>query len=304
VKLYTRFDFDGVCCAVLLKDLKVIDNISFIHPQELQTGNVKLTKDDVLANVPYGEGCGLWFDHHASEDERLNLKGKFKGASREADSAARVIYDYYDGPNRLSKFDEMMKYVDIADSARFTKDDILNPKGWILLSFICDPRTGLSAYQGYRIPHFQFMNELIERMLDPDIEKILAWPDCKERAEIYFRNSDAFKRFLLENSYRDGPAVITDTRDKSDIPPGNRFLIYSLFPETNIAVRVMDGKGRENVVFSVGHSIINRTSKVNVGSLMLKYGGGGHPMVGTCQAPNPSAHAVLAELLEEIKQQG
>ncbi len=304
MKLYTRFDFDGVCCAVLLKYLKVVDSISFIHPQELQEGNVTLTEDDVLANVPYAEGCGLWFDHHASEDERLGLKGKFKGASREADSAARVVYDYYDGPSRLSIFDDMMKNVDIADAAKFTRDDILNPKGWILLSFICDPRTGLSAHQGYRIPHFQFMNELIERMLEPDIEKILAWPDCKERAEIYFKYNDAFKEFLVKNSYRDGPAVITDTRDKSDIPPGNRFLIYSLFPETNISIRIMDGKGKENTVFSVGHSIVNRTSKVNVGSLMLKRGGGGHPMVGTCQVSNASADADLAELLEEIKQQG
>lgn len=304
MRLLTRFDFDGICCAVLLKELELMDEIKFIHPKELQDGNVEVTANDILANVPFVEGCGLWFDHHTSEEERVGLDGRFKGASHKAPSAARVIYDYYDGSNRLSKFNEMMKFVDLADSAQFTVDDIMKPKGWVLLAFICDPRTGLSFYDGYGISQFQFMNELIEKIRTiNNIDRILQLPDVKERVDRYFQQDKVFRNFLIENSHIDGPAVITDTRSNSNIPPGNRFLVYSLFPETNISIRLIDGKKKKNVVIAVGHSIINKSSRVNVGSLMLRYGGGGHERVGTCQIPYEVADTVLKDIVKEIKEQ-
>ncbi len=301
MRLLTRFDFDGVCCAVLLRELEVVDEIKFIHPKELQDGNFAVTKNDVLANVAFVEGCGLWFDHHSSEQERQELEGKFEGASRLELSAARVVYDYYDGSNKLSRFDEMMEQVDIADSGRFTKDDILNPEGWILLSFLCDPRTGLAYYDNYKISHFDFMHQLIDKMLEvSSIDDLLEWEHCKERVERYFKQDAVFRKYLLENSEMKGPLVITDSRNHDETPPGNRFLIYSLFPDANISIRLIDGKGKKNIVVSMGHSILNKTSTVNVGSLMLRYGGGGHYKVGTCQVPPEIVDKVIKDMFDEI----
>jgi len=301
LRLLTRFDFDGVCCAVLLKALGIIDSMEFVHPKELQDGNVEVTSDDVLANVAYKEGCGLWFDHHSSEQERLDLEGQFEGASRLELSTARVIYNYYDGSNRLTKFSEMVDNCDIADSARFGINEVLHPQGWMLLAFMCDPRTGLAYYNDYRISHYDFMHQLVDKLLEPDIDKILTDPDLKERAKRYYEQDDVFKKYLVDNSREDGPVVITDSRNNDANPPGNRFLIYSLFPNTNISIRLMDGREKKNVVISVGHSILNRTSEVNVGSIMLRYGGGGHFKVGTCQVPAEAADKVLNDLVSEIK---
>ena len=303
MRLLTRFDFDGICCAALLREVGVVDEVKFCHPKDLQDGIIPVTKDDVLANVPLVEGCGLWFDHHSSENERHNLHGHYKGASKSALSAARVIYEYYDGEKKLSRFDEMMKYVDIADAALFTPEDILNPKGWVLLAFICDPRTGLSFFQGFRINHYDFMEEMIDILGTNSIDQIMENADVKERADQYFKMEEHYEVFLQKNSKADGPVAITDMRDLEENPPGNRFLIYSLFPDTNISLRLMDGKDKQNVVFSMGHSITNRTSKVNVGSLLLKYGGGGHERAGTCQVPHDDADRVLGELVDAIKNQ-
>jgi len=301
LRLLTRFDFDGICCAALLKEVGVVDLVKFTHPKDLQDGIIAVTENDVIANMPFVKGIGLWFDHHSSEHERLDIYGKFTGASESAPSAARVIYNYYDGANRLSRFDEMMKYVDIADSAQFTAGDIREPKGWVLLSFLCDPRTGLSFYKGFRINHHDFMMEMVDILRTKSIDEILEMPDVKERTEYYFEQEKVFKKFLLENSRSDGPVVITDTRNRPEPPVGNRFLVYSLFPDTNISLRLMDGKANQNVVFSMGHSITNRTSKVNVGSLMLKYGGGGHDKAGTCQIQHDEVEKVLGEIVEIIK---
>lgn len=302
MRLLTRSDFDGICCAVLLKELGIIDEMTYTHPKDLQDGKVEVTANDVLANVPYVEGCGLWFDHHSSERERLSLEGKYEGRSEEAPSAARVIYNHYYSLGKLAKFEEMLRYVDIVDSARFSKEDIMNPGGWILLGFICDPRTGLGYHQGYRIGNMQLMRELVEHIRqNPAIEEILALADVKERVQRYFEYNERFKDFVLKHSRADGPVVVTDTRGVGEIPPGNRFLVYSLFPETNISVRAIDGKGGETVTLAVGHSVTNRTSTVDVGALMLAYGGGGHKGVGSCQVPAPDADRVLGEIVEAIK---
>ena len=300
MRLLTRSDFDGICCAVLLKDLGVIGEMVYAHPKDLQDGKIKVTSDDVLANVPYVEGVGMWFDHHASEDERLSMVS-FKGVSDEAPSTARLVYDYYDGDEKLTKFDEMMKYVDKVDSADLSEDEILNPKGWVLLGLICDPRTGLGYHQDFTTSNLQLMQNLVEYIRTMDIDEILAHSDVKERVDKYFENDAKCKDFLKENSRADGNVAITDTRGKTGMPPGNRFLIYSLFPETNISVRVLDVKGGEAVSISVGHSITNRTSDIDVGSLMLQYGGGGHKKVGTCQVPVAEAGSALEGIVNACK---
>ena len=300
MRLLTRSDFDGICCAVLLKELGLMDEMVYAHPKDLQDGKIPVTQDDILANVPYVPGCGLWFDHHSSERERLSLQGKYEGRSTNAPSAARVIYDYY-GPEKLARFEEMLRYVDKVDSAQLTEDEILNPAGWILLGFICDPRTGLGYHKNYRISNLAFMNDLVEHIRTRSIDEILALPDTQERIALYRENDLKGRAFLKERSRADGPVVITDARGAAEIPPSNRFLIYSLFPETNNSIRLIDGRGKEFVAISVGYSILNRTATVDVGSLMLRYGGGGHKAVGTCQVPYDQADTVLNELVAACK---
>ena len=300
MRLLTRSDFDGICCAVLLKELGLMDEMVYAHPKDLQDGKIPVGKNDVLANVPYVPGCGLWFDHHSSEHERLELEGVYVGCSKSAPSAARVICDYY-GAEKFAQFEEMLKYVDKVDSGQLTEEEILNPQGWVLLGFICDPRTGLGYHKEYRISNLTFMNDLVDHLRTRSIDEILQLPDTQERIERYRENDQNAREFLKQHSQVSGPVLITDARGAAEIPPSNRFLIYSLYPDTNISIRMIDGRGKEFVAISVGYSILNRTASVDVGSLMLKNGGGGHKKVGTCQVPYGKADEVLHELIEACK---
>jgi len=297
VRLLTRSDFDGICCAVLLMELGLMNEMVYAHPKDLQDGKITVTANDILANVPYVPGCGLWFDHHSSEQERLRLNGRFEGRSARAPSAARVIYDYYSS-EKLGRYQEMLTYVDKVDSAQLTEQEILNPFGWILLGFLCDPRTGLGYHRKFNVSNLQFVHNLLEMMRFMTIDEILAHPDTRERVDLYFEHAQAAKPFYRKHSRVEGEVLITDLRGAREIPPSNRFLVYSLFPESNISIRLIDGKGGDFVAFSVGYSILNRTASVDVGSLMLRYGGGGHKTVGTCQVPNEQADQVLKELIQ------
>ncbi len=305
MRLLTRSDFDGLACAVLLVEAGIVDEYKFVHPKDVQDGKVKANKNDVLANIPYIEGCGLWFDHHASEDERLELQKDvhYEGDSREAPSCARVIYEYYGGAEKFSKMDEtgLMAAVDKSDSADFTADEILNPTGWNLLSFIMDARTGLGRYHDYRISNYRLMEEMIQYCRTMTSEEILENPDVKERTVRYLEQQEAYVAMVKANARVDDNIVILDLREVEEIVSGNRFVIYSLFPDTNISIRVIWGRLKQNVVLTVGHSITNRTCQTNVGSLMLMYNGGGHPRVGTCQVPTPDGERCLQEIIEHIK---
>jgi hypothetical protein len=300
MRLLTRSDFDGICCAVLLKEIGLLDEMVYAHPKDLQDGKIPVGKNDILANVPYVPGCGLWFDHHSSEQERLSLQGKYEGRSVGAPSAARVICDYY-GPEKFARLSEMLESVDKVDSAQLTEQEILNPAGWILLGFICDPRTGLGYHKQYRISNLAFMNDMVDHIRNRNIAEILALPDTQERIALYRENDQQARLFLRERTRIEGPVIITDARGAADIPPSNRFLVYSLYPEANISIRLIDGKKKEFVALSVGYSILNRTATVDVGSLMLKYNGGGHRVVGTCQVPYDEADRVLREIIAACK---
>jgi nanoRNase/pAp phosphatase (c-di-AMP/oligoRNAs hydrolase) len=303
MRVLTRSDFDGLACCVLLKEMGVMTDVTFVHPKDIQDGKVGVTPDDVLANVPFVEGCGLWFDHHSSEDERHGTKN-FKGDSRPAPSAARVIYEYYDGHKKLGHLEEFVINVDKSDSGQFTREEILNPKGWVLLSFIMDPRTGLGRYRDYRISNYNLMLDMIGYCSRKTIGQILAEPDVKERVERYFAQEREFEEMVKKFTTTDGNVILTDLRGQEEIKTGNRFVIYALYPDQNISIWLIDGRARQNAVFAVGHSILNRASKTNVGSLMLKYGGGGHGTVGTCQVPYDDAPRVLRELVDTMKKDG
>lgn len=303
MRLLTRSDFDGICCAVLLKEIGLMDEMVYAHPKDLQDGKVPVTANDILANVPFVPGCGLWFDHHSSEMERNNLEGQYEGLSKDAPSAARVIADYY-GPEKFARFEELLKYADKIDSAQLSEDEILNPTGWVLLGFLCDPRTGLGYLKTYRISNLEFCRQLVDMIGTLSIDEILAHPDTKERIDFYTESTEKAKKFYKTCTWTDGPIVISDFRIAGMAPPSNRFLIYSLYPDANISVRMIDGKDGKFTSFSVGYSVLNRTATIDVGSLMLKYGGGGHKVVGTCQVPYEKAEDTLHEIVDAIKASG
>jgi oligoribonuclease NrnB/cAMP/cGMP phosphodiesterase (DHH superfamily) len=301
MRLLTRSDYDGLMCAVLLKELGMYDDVKFVHPKDIQDGIVPVTSEDILVNVPYVPGCGIWFDHHTSEAERgLAKDAVFEGSSWPAPSCARVIYQFYGGEEKLVKFKEMVEATDKADSAQFTRDEILNPRRWDLLSFIMDPRTGLGRYRDYRISNYQLMMMLIEELRTKAVDEILEIEDVQERVRRYEDHKPHFLQMMFEYSTAAGDVIVTDLRDVPETYVGNRHVIYALYPYQNISIRIFDGKDKEFCVFSVGYSILNRTSTVDVGSLMLKYNGGGHKAVGTCQVPYEKADSILDEMLHYI----
>lgn len=302
MRLVTRSDFDGLACGALLKEAGIIDHWKFAHPKDLQDGLVEITENDCLANVPYVEGCGLWFDHHSSEHERLQLEGKFKGESRITPSCARIIYEYYGGREKFPQFDDMMEAVDKVDSGNLTIDEIQNPTGWILIGFLMDPRTGLVRWRNFTISNYQLMENLIDACRTMTTNEILALPDIQERIDTYNEQTAQFMEMVKKHTIVDGKLIISDLRNIEPIYSGNRFLIYSMYPEQNISAWIVSGRGGLGCSAAVGYSILNRTSNVNVGSLMLKYHGGGHKKVGTCQFSDETMVAELPKMLAELKE--
>lgn len=305
MRLLTRSDFDGLVCAAMLKEVEQIDEIEFHHPKDMQDGKIHVTSNDIITNLPYHPDAGMWFDHHASEASR-NEEMQFKGRFAVAPSAARVVYDYYvlqGKGDKLAKYQDLLIQVDKSDSANLEPEDVTNPQGWILLSYLMDPRTGLGKQHDYQISNKTLMLKLVDWIIEKTPEEILNEPDIKERVDRYRAQEQAFKDALLKHSKQDANVVITDFRG-IETPVGNRFLIYTLFPTANISVRIMDGKKGEFCSIAVGHSIFNRTSRTDIGALMAKYGGGGHRGAGTCQLPYDQVDAKVAEMVAIMKKDG
>ena len=303
MNLLTRSDFDGLACAVLFREIGLIGTWTFVHPKDLQDGLVKVTANDILANVPYVKGCGMWFDHHTSEWKRLGRPEGFVGSLREVDSAARVVYDYFKDRHDLSRFDEMLDIVDRVDAGKLTAEELQNPTGWVLLGFVMDPRTGLGRFRDFRISNYQLMESLIEYCRTMSIEEIMAHPDVRERTDFYLSQSEKFVKMLLDHTTVHGDLIVTDLRGVDTIHVGNRFMVYSLFPKQSISMWIVDGRNKENCAIAVGYSILNRTATTNVGELLLGYGGGGHKQVGTCQVPYADSEKVIRELTERLLKQ-
>lgn len=303
-RLVTRSDFDGLVCAVLLKQLGMIHDIKFVHPKDMQDGVIAIGPDDITTNLPYVDGVHLAFDHHLSETIRVG-KHDNHVIDPNAPSAARVVYDYFGGPVRFpAAWDAMMAAVDQGDSAQYALDDILEPKGWTLLNYIMDARTGLGRFREFRVSNYQLMMNLIDYCRNHTIDDILQLPDVRERAELYLEHQERFKEQLRRCSTVHRNLVVLDLRGEETIFAGNRFMIYALFPDQNISIHVMWGLKQQNTVFAIGKSIVNRASKTNIGPLCLQYGGGGHEKAGTCQVANDQAERVLGELVATITTDG
>ncbi|MEG4121323.1 exopolyphosphatase [Microcoleus sp. N9_B4] len=304
-RLVTRSDFDGLVCAVLLKELDMIDEIKFVHPKDMQDGKIEITNNDISTNLPYVEGIHLAFDHHFSETLRHEKIKINHIIDPYAASAARVLYKYYGGPAKFPDISEaMMAAVDKSDSAQFAKEEVLHPQEWVLLNFIMDARTGLGRFKEFTVSNYQLMMQLIDYCKNHTIEEILQLPDVKERVDLYFEQEEKFKEQIQRCAQVYNNLVVLDLRNEEVIYAGNRFVIYALFPECNISIHVLWGLKQQNTVFAVGKSIFNKTSKTNIGELMLRYGGGGHQNAGTCQIENDKASQVLKELIAQIEQNG
>jgi nanoRNase/pAp phosphatase (c-di-AMP/oligoRNAs hydrolase) len=305
-RLVTRSDFDGLVCAALLKQLEMLEEITFVHPKDMQDGKVEITGRDITTNLPYVPAAHLAFDHHASEAERVRVNGHNNYVlDPDADSAARVVYRHFGGSERFPAISaEMMEAVDKADAARFSKHEILDPTGWILLSYLMDPRTGLGRFRDFQISNYHLMMQLIDECTRLSIGEILETPDVKERVQLYREHQPAALEQLERCSTVHDNLVVLDLRDEAIIHPTNRFMIYALHPECNISIHVLWGLRQQNTVFATGKSIVNRSSRTNVGTLMLGYGGGGHEAAGTCQIENDRAGEVLGELVDRIRQDG
>ncbi len=300
-RLVTRSDFDGLVCAALLKELGLLHEILFVHPKDVQDGKVELTPDDITTNLPYRPEVALSFDHHSSEELRVREDHGNRVMAAEADSAARVVYDHFGGAANFPRVSaEMMEAVDRADAAKLSMDDILNPRGWILLSFLMDPRTGLGRFRNFRISNYQLMMQLIDSCLDLSIDEILASHDVAERVGLYHEHSEAAIGQILRRSTVQDRVVVLDLRDEQVIHPANRFLVYALHQRCTVSIHVLWGLKQQNTVFAVGRSILDRSSRVDIGALMLAHGGGGHEAAGTCQVANDQAEALLTDLVRSI----
>lgn len=305
-RLITRSDMDGLVCGVILKELGLIDDVTFAHPKDMQDGLVEVGSNDITTNLPYVEGVYLAFDHHASEVERVGEQKDNHVIDETAPSAARVVYDYFGGAEKIPSISsDMMDAVDKADSAAFSKEEILNPEGWVLLSFIMDARTGLGRFRDFNISNYQLMMQLIDVcMQHQTIDDILQLPDVKERVDLYYEQQLKFRQQIEQCSVVHKNLVVLDLRKEDTIWAGNRFVIYALFPQCNISIHVLWGKNKQNTVLAIGKSILNKTSKTHVGKLCLEYGGGGHQAAGTCQIENLRAEETLHEIIDRINADG
>lgn len=304
-RLVTRSDFDGLVSAVLLNELGMIDDILFVHPKDMQDGKIDITARDITTNLPYVAAAHLVFDHHASELLRVGTPPENHVIHKDAPSAARVVYERYGGSKRFpAAWDAMMYAVDKGDSADFTLDEILEPKGWVLLNYLMDSRTGLGRFREFRVSNYQLMLDLINYCADHGIKDILQLPDVEERVDLYFYHAERAQQQIKRCTRIIGNLAVLDLRGEETIYATNRFMIYALFPQINISIHVMWGVQKQNTVFATGKSIVNRSSKTDIGTLMLAYQGGGHEAAGTCQVENDQAEVVLQQLVEKITANG
>jgi len=292
MRILTRGDLDGLTSSMLLTLVEKITEIRFAHPKDVQDGKIPVTTEDIIVNLPFVPGCGMWFDHHVSETRKLEDIGTFKGRFEVAPSAARVVANFYKSPE-FARFSDLLEATDKIDAARLTPDDVSNPRAWILLAYTLDPRTGLG-------PDFQkYFRWLVEYVKEVPVEKILKHPEVKKRCDRVLTEQDQFTKFLKKHSKLNGNIIITDLRGVRDVPVGNRFLVFSLFPKGNVEMRVFGGlEGR--VVVAAGHSIFNRTCDVNIGELLSRYGGGGHRGAGTCQLEAANAERQFREIVAAL----
>lgn len=300
--LYTRSNFDGLVCAALLKEIGLIDEVKFVHPKDVQDGKIQLGETDITASLPYCSGVYMAFDHHSSEAVRTKEVKENYIIEPAAPSSARIIHEYFGGEDRFSSnLHDLMEAVDKADCTNFSENDVLNPEGWVFLNYLMDPRTGLGRYRNFSISNYNLMLKLVDLCPKKSITEIMEDPDVRERIALYNEEQEKFKEQIKRCTKVDEKIAILDVRNEDVIHVGNRFMVYALFPECNVSIHIFDGKQKQNTVFAVGKSIVNRSCPIDVGAMMYEYEGGGHMNAGTCQVDNDKADETLKSIINNIK---
>ena len=303
-RLVTRSDFDGLVCAVLLRHLGLLEEITFVHPKDMQDGKVQVSARDISTNLPYRPEVHLCFDHHLSETLRTPTRAPNHIIDASAPSAARVVWRHYGGHEVFPRaWDEMMVAVDKADSAQYSIEEVLEPDSWVMLNFLMDARSGLGRFRDFRISNYQLMMDLIGYCTSKSIDEILALPDVAERIEMYQAHDELYRLQARRCATVHDTLVCLDLRREHTVHVSNRFMIYAMFPQCSISMHVLNGHAARNTVFALGKSIINRNHPTNIGALMLEYGGGGHANAGTCQVDNARAEEIKHALIERVNAQ-
>lgn len=299
-RLVTRADFDGVVAGGLLIELGIVGEVVFAEPRAMQAGLVHISENDITTNLPYVDGVHLCFDHHVSEQERVGPKENHI-IDPKAPSAARVVYNYFGGKDKFPSIsDELMAAVDKADSADYNEEDILAPDPWTMLNFILDPRTGLSRFEHFEISHEQLMKDMMVYVRHHPVEEILTIPDVQERVMLYMEHEEKAEMQIRANAKVYNKTVVVDMRGVEDVFAGNRFTVYAIFPACNVSVQLTNAHDSDKTIISVGKSILSRTCKANIGSILLEYGGGGHANAGACQVSRDKADEVLKEIIKRL----
>jgi nanoRNase/pAp phosphatase (c-di-AMP/oligoRNAs hydrolase) len=296
MRLVTRGDLDGLTSAVLITSMEDVDSIELIHPQDITDKKFEIKENDIMANLPYHPNCAIWFDHHQLTESNEEPPENYRGKHAIEPSVARVIYDYYSS-DKLRKFEKLVAETDRFDSAQLSMQDVTDPQGEILLGFTIDGRTGIGKFKDY------FMS-LVDRLKEMPVEDVLKQPEVAERVKLMREGNTAFLEVIRENSVMDGNVVITDLRSVDTVPIGNRFLVYTIFPEANVSVRLQWGPNKEFVATTIGHSIFNRTCKANCGEICSSFGGGGHKGAGATPLQSDAADRQIAEIVQMLKDAG
>jgi hypothetical protein len=288
VRVVTRPDFDGVVCAALLMDaLQIAPPVMWVQPSDMQHGRVDVRVGDVVANLPYHESCSLWFDHHYSNTPQKPVEGVFKIAP----SAAGVIYDTY--RDRLDRdYAELIHQTDRIDSADLTLDEILHPENYpyVMLSMtITDREPGESSY----------WEHVVTLLRSRSIDRIMDDPQVKKRCRRVVAANIAYEKALVAHTTMTEHVSVTDFRHLDPAPNGNRFLVYSLFPDCTVNVKILF-EDEHLASIKVGHSILNRGCRVNVGTMLSAFGGGGHPGAGACRFDREKAAAYLRQVMDML----
>ena len=295
VRLVTRPDLDGLTCAALLSHCETVDSFELVHPQRVRDGEVDVGEDDILVNVPYRPACGMWFDNHLLTDAQSTPPRDYRGRYGQAPSAARLVYEHYAPTHpELARYEELVRETDRLDSAQLELSDVLSPKGYTLLGFTLDSKSGLGDPREYFL-------ELVPVITTKSIQEVMELPSVRERAARLKEQDRHFREAAVAHSRLDGPLIITDFRSLDPLPIGNRFLIYTVFPNATLSLRIQRGRAPDTVSVSGGRSIFNRTSRANIGIVMSPYGGGGQPGAGACVLRAATADAEIAEIVAALK---
>ncbi|MCB9057370.1 MAG: hypothetical protein H6627_02320 [Calditrichae bacterium] len=297
MRIVTRGDFDSLISSVLLNTTHEIEDVLIVHPVNILENRIDISENDILANVPYHPDCGYWFDHHVNE-VKMAEKTNFKGHFSIAPSCSRVIYNYYNNTDNIERFATVVNVADKIDTAQFSIEDIKNPRGWFIIDrtlHAFDSKGRLGNYREYFI-------KLIHWISNYSLSEILLADDVQQRIEHVRSEHKLFVQALGECSYIDNNIIITDSRKMRYFPNGNRYLIYTLYPQQNVSVSIFNRRDTDYSVIFVGHNIFNRTCQTDVNELLKKFQGSGRTTAGTCVVPQNKADDFLHKIIDALRE--